>query len=139
VNGRGQYFSAGDPKAVVNGLNGALSGIESSLAAGSAAGTSSQEPVAGDNFAYVASYITLKWIGDVEAREIANDGSVGLTPLWSARSKLQSLVGSDCDNRNIYLIRAGETNNLVNFTWNTKACDSGGLPTGAASTGLEFH
>ena len=136
VNGRGQYFSAGDPKAVVNGLNGALSGIESSLAAGSAAGTSSQEPVAGDNFVYVASYITLKWVGDVEAREIANDGSVGLTPLWSARSKLQSLVGSDCDSRNIYLIRAGEPNNLVNFTWNTKACDAGGLPTGAANTGL---
>lgn len=136
VNGRGQYFSAGDPKAVVSGLTGALSGIESSLAAGSAAGTSSQEPVAGDNFAYVASYLTLKWIGDVEAREIANDGSVGLTALWSARSKLQALVGAACDNRNIYLIRAGATNNLVNFSWNTRACDSSGLPTGSANTGL---
>ena len=41
-----------------------------------------------------------------------------------------------CDNRKIMLFRSGATNNLVNFTWNTQACDGAGNPTGAADTGL---
>src|ERR1019366_1705007 len=36
----------------------------------------------------------------------------------------------------IMLFRSGAANNLVNFTWNTQACDGGGNPTGAADTGL---
>jgi type IV pilus assembly protein PilY1 len=34
------------------------------------------------------------------------------------------------------LFRSGAINNLVNFTWNTQACDGGGNPTGVADTGL---
>lgn len=138
VNGRGRYFSAGNPKAVVDGLTGALYGIQASLAAGSAVGVSSQEPVAGDNFAYVTSYKTVSWTGDMEAREINTDGTVAKTAYWHAQSKLQALTGSACDNRKIYLIRMGEiaSANLVNFSWDTLACDSYGAPTGSADTGL---
>lgn len=136
VNGRGQYFSAGTPKEVVSGLTGALSGIQSNLAAGAAAGASSLQPVPGDNFFYVASYITKKWIGDVQAKEMdVATGALG-SGLWSAQAKIDAQTKASCDNRSIYLVREGATNNLVNFTWNSYACASDGSPTGTASTGL---
>lgn len=137
VNGRGQYFSAGDPKSVINGLKDALKGIESRLGGGSAAGTSSQVPVAGDNYLYVANYVTSKWTGDVQAREIdPNTGNPGATAFWSAQSKLAALSSAACDNRNIYLIRAGASNNLVDFSWNTYRCNGSNEPTGSALNGL---
>jgi type IV pilus assembly protein PilY1 len=137
VNGKGQFFSAANPDAVVEALTAALAGVNARVASAAAAATSNLEPVAGDNFAYTASYKTLEWIGDLEAKEIdLFTGVVSTTPVWSARAKLDAKTNAACDNRSIRLFRSGATNNLVNFTWNTQACDTGGLPTGAANTGL---
>ena len=137
VNGKGQFFSASDPDSVVDSLTTALAGVNARVASAAAAATSNLEPVAGDNFAYTASYKTLEWIGELEAREIdLVTGNVGTTPVWSAQAKLNAKTGNACDNRNIRLFRAGATNNLVNFTWNTQACDAGGNATGTANTGL---
>lgn len=138
VNGRGLYFSASNPDAVVNSLQSALSGIAARVASAAAAATSNLEPVAGDNFAYTAKYVTQKWTGELEAREIDLDsGVVGATPIWSAQTKLDALAKGACDNRNIKLFRAGATNNLVDFKWNTYACNGTGSPTGAAVTTLD--
>lgn len=138
VNGRGQFFSAADPDSVVDSLTTALAGVNARVASAAAAATSNLEPVAGDNFAYTASYKTLEWIGELEAREIdLVTGNVGTTPVWSAQAKLNAKTGNACDNRVIKLFRSGATSNLVNFTWNTQACDAGGNPTGTASTGLD--
>jgi len=137
VNGRGQFFSAADPDSVVESLSTALAGVNARVASAAAAATSNLEPVAGDNFAYTASYKTLEWIGELEAKEIdLTTGNVGTTPVWSAQAKLNARTGAACDNRNIKLFRAGATNNVVNFTWNTQVCDAAKLPTGAATTGL---
>jgi len=137
VNGKGQFFSAADPDSVVDSLTTALAGVNARVASAAAAATSNLEPVAGDNFAYTASYKTLEWIGELEAREIdLVTGNVGTTPVWSAQAKLNAKTGNACDNRVIKLFRAGATSNLVNFTWNTQACDGSGNPTGAANTGL---
>ena len=137
VNGRGQFFSASDPDAVVEGLAAALAGVSARLASAAAAATSNLEPVAGDNFAYTASYKTVEWIGDIEAKSInLVSGAVSTTPVWSARAKLDLRTGAACDNRTIWLFRSGAAGNLANFTWNTQACDSAGNPAGAASTGL---
>jgi len=137
VNGKGQFFSASDPDAVVDSLTAALAGVNARVASAAAAATSNLEPVAGDNFAYTASYKTLEWFGDLEAKEIdLVTGAVSTTSVWSARAKLDAKANAACDNRNIKLFRSGATNNLVNFTWNTQACDLSGVPTGAASTGL---
>ncbi len=137
VNGRGQFFSAADPDTVVDGLTAALAGVNARVASAAAAATSNLEPVAGDNFAYTASYKTLEWIGELEAKEIdLTTGNVGTTPVWSARAKLDAKTGDACDNRSIKLFRSGATDNLVDFTWNTQACDASKLPTGTASTGL---
>jgi type IV pilus assembly protein PilY1 len=149
VNGRGQYFSAGNPTSVIAGLSGALAGIDARVAAGSAAGVSNLQPTAGDNFAFVASYVTAKWIGDIQAKPIdVNTGIVGTfhtdasgalvedPPIWSAQAKLDAATSAVCDNRKIFLLRPGATDNKVNFSWNTQACDATGLPTGALDTGL---
>ena len=67
VNGRGQFFSAADPDTVIDGLASALAGINARVASAAAAATSNLEPVAGDNFAYTAKYVTTKCTGEVEA------------------------------------------------------------------------
>jgi len=71
----------------VSGLSNALTGVSATTGSAAAAATSNLEPVAGDNFAYVASYETVRWNGDVEARSIdLNTGAVGTTALWSAQA-----------------------------------------------------
>ena len=137
VNGRGQYFSAGNPTSVIAGLSGALAGIQARVSAGAAAGTSNLQPVTGDNLVFVGSYVTSKWTGDVKGGQInVSSGSVGTTISWSAQTLLDTKTSAACDARSIYLMRAGAPNNMVNFSWNTFACDGAGLPTGAADNGL---
>ncbi|MFY9328279.1 MAG: PilC/PilY family type IV pilus protein [Georgfuchsia sp.] len=138
VNGRGQYFSAADPTSVADALSTALSGISARVGSAAAAATSNLEPVAGDNFAYTASYVTQDWVGELVAREInLSTGTVGTNNLWSAQTQLDAKVKAACDNRVIKLFHEGATNNLVNFSWNTYACDIDGNPTGSAQTELD--
>ena len=137
VNGRGEYFSAGDSDSLVAGLAGALAGIDAVSSAGASAGISNAQPVAGDNFVFFTSYVTSDWTGDVTASEIVlTTGEVSTTNAWSAQAKLASKIGSACDSRKIYVIRPGATATLGNFTANTFACDGSGVPTGLASNGL---
>jgi Tfp pilus tip-associated adhesin PilY1 len=150
VDGRGQYFSAGNPDTVVTSLTAALAGVSARLSSAAAAATSNLEPVAGDNFAYTAKYVTQKWTGELEAHEIvlqdefdpvthaltASAGTVRGTVVWSAQGKLDTQGKAACDTRNIKLFRTGAVNNLVPFTWNTFGCDASGNPTGAAQTSL---
>ena len=81
VNGRGAYFSATDPTSLSKGLANALAGINQRK--GATAATSTLNPVAGNNFAYVASYTTQKWIGNLEARGINTDtGQTAENATW---------------------------------------------------------
>ncbi len=78
VNGDGTYFSAKDPAQLARSLRDALASIEVKLGAGAAAATSTLNPVTGDNFAYVASYTTGFWTGNLEKRAIdVTTGQVG--------------------------------------------------------------
>ena len=137
VNGRGLYFSADDPNSVVSGLQQALAGIQSRLGAGSAAATSTLSPVAGDNAAYRTSYVSQEWVGDLAAYEInPATGVMSTTTEWRSQPLMDATIGSACDRRTIYLFRSGASNNLTPFTWDTRACDVAGLPTGDPTTGL---
>ncbi len=108
VNGHGQYFSAKNPDLLVSGLQSALAGISAREAAGAAAATSNLEPVAGDNFAYVANYRTQKWDGDLEARTIdLVSGAISNTPVWSAQPLLDARVSASSDSRNIFTYLSG--------------------------------
>ena len=121
VNGRGTYFSARDPAQLVSGLSGALAGVTATTGSAAAAATSNLEPVAGDNFAYVASYETVRWNGDVEARSIdLNTGAVGATALWSAQGLLDTLTNGTTPggtSRSIKRFNTSSTNKLQDFTW----------------------
>jgi type IV pilus assembly protein PilY1 len=83
VNGRGAYFSADDPTTLSSGLSSALAGIKARKGAAAAAATSTLNPVAGNNFAFVASYTTVAWKGNLEARGINTEtGVVAENATW---------------------------------------------------------
>lgn len=93
VNGRGAYFSATDPTSLAEGLSGALAGINTRRGAAAAAATSTLNPVAGNNFAYVASYTTVAWKGNLEARGINTDtGVVSENASWC----VENVVADTC-------------------------------------------
>lgn len=106
VNGRGKYFSARDPEGVKTGLTDALNSIQLRVGAAAAAATSNLMPTKTDNGAYVASYGTVEWWGDLQARNIDVDhGGAVSEPAnaspnecvndsgcpWSAQKKLDAL------------------------------------------------
>jgi len=93
VNGQGTYFSAKDPAQLSSGLNDALAAIGSKLGSGAAAATSPLDITPGDNFAYLATYTTVKWTGNLEARSIdVNTGDPSLTATWCA----ENVVAGTC-------------------------------------------
>ena len=123
INGHGQYFSAKDPSSVTNGLLSALASISISTGTGAAAATSNLEPIAGDNYVYVASYRTRWWDGDLSAYTIdLNDGTISNQPLWSSQALLDQRVSAagNADTRVIYTDRGIDRGNnwrLVPFQW----------------------
>ncbi|MFW5440131.1 MAG: PilC/PilY family type IV pilus protein [Methylophilaceae bacterium] len=101
VNGRGTYFSAKDPTQLSTSLRDALTSITSKKGAGAAAATSTLNPVAGDNFAYVASYQTVKWTGNLEARAIdLTTGEVGVKADWC----LEDVDADSCTGTNSSIV-----------------------------------
>lgn len=93
VNGKGTYFSAKNPTELTGGLNSALVAIGSKIGAAAAAATSTLNPVAGNNFAYVASYATVKWQGNLESRSINIDtGEISEAATWC----VENLTAGSC-------------------------------------------
>ncbi len=93
VNGRGAYFSATNPATLSSGLASALAGINAKRGAAAAAATSTLNPVAGNNFAYVASYTTVDWKGNLEARGINTDtGVVSENATWC----VENIIAGSC-------------------------------------------
>lgn len=127
VNGRGIYFSAADPVQVSASLDKALTEITKVTGAASAAATSNLEPVAGDNFAYAASYETQTWVGNIEAKQIdLGTGALSTTPDWS----VQSILDAQSD-RKIYgfdVSVVGDDKKIV-----LKSSNTATLPTGWTS------
>ncbi len=137
VDGRGRYFSANDPDAVVNGLTDALAGIKSLSGSGATATLTSSVPTAGDNTTFVSSFTSEKWTGDLKAYLInLTNGNISGTSEWSAQTKLDGLSGNACDNRKIYTFRSGNAGNLAEFTWNTRRCDAAFAPIGSPLTDM---
>lgn len=119
VNGRGTYFSAQNPDSLVSGISKALSGVSARTGAAAAAATSTLQPVAGDNFAYIALYRTVKWDGDLQARTIDPEtGQVSSSILWSAQPLLDAKVSATSDTRTIYTYNS-DTGALKPFAWNS--------------------
>ena len=104
VNGHGKYFSARNPATVTAGLVSALSKMSARVGSASAAATSNLEPVAGDNFAFLPTYTTVEWVGDLQERTIdpdtgrvSSDSNCGVTGsgcVWSAQDLLDNQTWS---------------------------------------------
>jgi type IV pilus assembly protein PilY1 len=93
VNGQGTYFSAKNPTQLSTSLSEALNSIKAKVGAGAAAATSTLNPVSGNNFSYVASYTSAKWIGNLEARTIdVDDGKVSEDATWC----LENVAADSC-------------------------------------------
>jgi len=119
VNGRGMYYSATDARTLKQGIQSALAGIQARKGSSAAAATSNLEPVAGDNFVYVALYQTLKWDGDLMAFSInPSTGELSTSEFWSAQQQLDNQVATAAsgDGRTIKFFRSGATDKLNDFT-----------------------
>ena len=126
VNGRGQYFSAGDPSTLARGLSDALAAIEAQSGSGSGAAASTLQPVAGDNSLFIAKYTTVEWTGDLVSRTIdPQSGVIASTDTWSARTVLDARVAAGTA-RNIYYAKrdaGANTGALRSFTYANLSTD----------------
>ena len=123
VNGRGQYFSAGDPSSLATS-----SELRSPFHPGHhgfarlAASTSSLQPVEGDNDIYLAKFTTAKWTGDIEAYSInPTTGDISSTTTWKASALLDATPEAA---RTIYYPNPSGASTLRAFTYANLAADS---------------
>ena len=133
VDGHGAYFSATDPTTLASGLSSALAGISSRKGAAAAAATSTLNPVAGNNFAFVASYTTGSWKGNLEARAInIGTGVVDVNATWCA----QDIVADTCASPGtIVADTSGNTSANYCVKPNQTTCPNGALvPNGTGGT-----
>ncbi len=118
VNGRGRYFSAGDPDSLAQSLSSTLMAINAEVGAGSGAAASTLQPVEGDNKLFIAKYMTVHWIGDLVARSIDPQTGAISAPLWSAARQLQARVDAGTARDIRYFQRGtGNTGTLASFDY----------------------
>lgn len=107
VNGRGQYFSGSESKVLEKSIKDTLTTIKNSSGYSGSAAASSLRPVPGTDEAYLASYTTLNWVGDLKAfkllevteGDVLTGVEVSSQELWSAFDLLNAALYSD---RRIY-------------------------------------
>jgi len=118
VNAGGRYYSAKNPADVVTGLTNALQSIQRVTGTGAAAATSTLQPIAGDNFVYLAMYTSVLWEGNIKAMTIdPATGAVSNSAIWEANATLAAQVSNSSDSRNIYFFNSAATNKLSSFTF----------------------
>lgn len=131
VNGRGQFFSAGNPASLEQSLTDALKDIQGRDGAGAAAASTSLRPVFGVDQVFIASYRTVSWNGELEARTIqVNNNVVSVSvenSAWRASPLLNARTHTD---RTIYYRRKATatdgtiSHSLGAFDWATLGTDT---------------
>lgn len=116
INGRGQFFSADDPNALVESFQQVLGGISERTASAASVALDSGV-VNGLSFAYHANFSSERWSGDVKAfaldRVCATNYcyiDVADSPTWTASTLMDSLSPGS---RNIKIAQSGS---LVDFS-----------------------
>jgi type IV pilus assembly protein PilY1 len=137
VNGRGQYFNAGDPASLASGLSTALAQIDAQTGSGSGAAASTLQPVAGDNSIFIAKYTTVNWTGELVSRAIdPQTGAIATVDSWSAEQVLDARVAAGTA-RNIIFMQptvGANTGTTLPFTYtNLATAGYGGHFTGACT------
>ena len=117
INGHGKYFSANDPAGVQAGLTKAISEIEVTTGAASAAATSTPNISKEDNNIFTDTFMTGRWYGELSNKKIdLVSGVVGSTEDWSTTKTLGDRVDTDSDTRVIKMLDSA-TGTLKNFKY----------------------
>ena len=123
INGRGAYFAATNPTTLSAGISNALAALNARQGSAAAAATSTLNPVAGNNFAYVASYTTVLWKGNLEARGINTEtGVVSENASWCVENVT---AGSCAAPGSIVTETAGDTTVTYCATPDSVICPEG--------------
>ena len=118
VNGRGQYFSAGDPNSLALGLQSALAKLKVATAAAAASATSSPNITQTSNFIFSSTFRTGVWDGEIVAQRIdLTTGAIIPAIVWSAQAALDAKTTANSDSRNIYTIDESGGNRRKNFKY----------------------
>jgi len=115
VNGRGTYFSAGNPALLITGLSNALAGISTRTGTAAAATTSNPNVTSGDNFLFSSTFTTQTWDGELVRQQLDLQTGVPQSTIdWAAQAQLDAKVYTS---RNIYTYDAAATNKIKSFDW----------------------
>jgi type IV pilus assembly protein PilY1 len=117
INGHGKYFSASDPKQVVDGLRAALNNIEVKIGAAAAAATSTPNISQQDNDIFSDTFTTVRWYGELSDKKIDTvTGVVGSTAVWNTSNIVGQKVAASSDTRKIKMLDLS-TGGLKDFTY----------------------
>lgn len=117
INGHGKYFSASEPREVVDGLSAALANMQVRLGAAAAAATSTPNISQQDNDIFSDTFTTVKWYGELSDKKIdPATGIVGSTATWTSSDKVGLKVAASSDTRTIYMLDASG-GGLKNFRY----------------------
>ena len=115
VNGRGTYYSAGNPSALTSGLASTLAGVSARIGAAAAATTSNPNVTSGDNFVFSSTFTTVDWTGELVRQQIdLSTGAISPTVDWGAQALLDGVA---YDSRNIYTFDPTGIDKRKTFTW----------------------
>ena len=117
INSRGQYFSAGDPQALVESLNDLLSSVLVRRGTASAA-TVTSGIIQASTLAFRTGFDSGDWTGQVTAWDVSANGRL-LTQQWEAGARL---LGRDPNLRHI-ITSSSVTGTGVPFRWNDLPSD----------------
>jgi type IV pilus assembly protein PilY1 len=99
VNGRGKYFSAGNPTAVTQSISTMLNQIGAMNGYGGSAAASSLKPLMGEDAVYLASFSSEQWSGELTAKLLEKDSTTGAlkvgAELWNASTALDAMAFTD--------------------------------------------
>ncbi len=70
VDGRGTYFSAGNPTGLATALSSALAGVSARTGSSAAATTSNAFVTQGDNFLFRSTFVSQAWSGELMRQQL---------------------------------------------------------------------
>jgi type IV pilus assembly protein PilY1 len=104
VNGRGEYYSAGNPEDLIKAME--MIGRQISLIGSAASVSINGQRLENNSLVFQGSYNSSDWSGDLKAFGLKNATEFDFeTPVWSAKEELDKKTWSD---RNIITSKAGK-------------------------------
>jgi type IV pilus assembly protein PilY1 len=126
INGHGKYFSASEPKEVVQGLSAALANMQIRIGAAAAAATSTPNISQQDNDIFSDTFTTVKWYGELSDKKIdPTTGTVGTTSTWISSDTVGQQVSASSDRRNILMLNQANSG-AVSFDYGNMSATQAG-------------